>query len=76
MAGKGSKVFLSYARSDREAVKKVGRQLRQAGFEIWDPEEEILPGADSSTELKTALDSASALVVFISPEAMESRSVS
>ena len=76
MVGKVSKVFLSYARSDREAVKKVGRQLQQAGFEIWDPDEEILPGADWSIELKAALDSASALVVFISPEAMESRSVS
>jgi hypothetical protein len=76
MTEKGSKVFLSYARSDRDAVKKVGRQLQQAGFEIWDPDEEILPGADFSTELKTALDSAGAVVVFISPEAMDSRSVS
>ncbi len=76
MAEKGSKVFLSYARSDRDAVTKVGRQLKQAGFQIWDPDEEILPGADWSFELKAALDSADAMVVFISPEAMASRSVS
>ncbi|HEX4772976.1 MAG TPA: toll/interleukin-1 receptor domain-containing protein [Bryobacteraceae bacterium] len=76
MAGKDSRVFLSYARSDREAVKKVGRQLQQAGFEVWDPDEEILPGADWTAELKAALDSAAAIVVFISPEAMDSRSVS
>lgn len=76
MAGKGNKVFLSYARSDRETVKKVGRELRQAGFEVWDPDEQILPGADWSSELKMALDSADAFVVFISPEAMSSRSVS
>lgn len=76
MAEKGSKVFLSYARSDRDAVTKVGRQLQQAGFQIWDPDAEILPGADWSAELKAALDSADAMVVFISPEAMASRSVS
>lgn len=76
MVEKGAKVFLSYARGDRDAVKKIGRQLRQAGFDVWDPDEEILPGADWSGELKTALDSAGAMVIFISPEAMASRSVS
>ena len=76
MGEKGTKVFLSYARSDRDTVKKVGHQLQQAGFEVWDPDEEILPGSDWSTELKSALDSATAIVIFISPEAMASRSVS
>lgn len=68
-------VFLSYARSDRDLVQKIGQELSDAGLEVWDPEEEILPGANSTAELKAALDSASALVVFISPDAMASRSV-
>jgi hypothetical protein len=73
---KGSKVFLSYARSDREPAQKIGHELRQAGFEVWDPDQEILPGADWTGELRMALDSAGAVIVFISPEAMASRSVS
>lgn len=73
---KASKVFLSYARSDQQLVQKVAGELRDAGFEVWDPELEILPGADFTKELKSALESADAMVVFISPEAMQTRSVS
>lgn len=76
MPRKASSVFLSYARSDRDLVQKIGQQLREAGWDVWDPDERILPGANWTAELKAALDSADALVVFISPEAMASRSVS
>jgi hypothetical protein len=38
-------VFFSYARSDRDLVQKIGRELSEAGFEVWDPDQEILPGA-------------------------------
>ncbi len=69
-------VFLSYARSDRDLVQKIGHKLSEAGLEVWDPDRNILPGANWTDELKAALDSASALVVFISPDAMASRSVS
>jgi hypothetical protein len=76
MSRKTGKVFLSYARSDRDPAQKIGRQLREAGFEVWDPDTEILPGADWTVDLKVALDSAGALIVFISPEGLASRSVS
>src|SRR5580698_10281818 len=69
-------IFFSYARNDRDVVQKIGQALSEAGLEVWDPDQKILPGADWTTELKAALDSASALVVFISPDAMASRSVS
>ena len=69
-------IFFSYARSDRDVVQKIGQALSEAGLEVWDPDRKILPGADWTAELKAALDSASALVVFISPDAMASRSVS
>lgn len=76
MVKKRGKVFFSYARSDQEPARKVAHQLRQAGFQVWDPDEEILPGANWTAELKTALDSAEAIVVFISPDAIASRWVS
>jgi hypothetical protein len=68
MSRKTGKVFLSYARSDRDPAQKIGRQLREAGFEVWDPDTEILPGADWTVDLKVALDSAGAQIVFLSPE--------
>ena len=71
-----SGVFLSYARSGRDLAQKSGQELSEAGLEVWDPDQEILPGADSTAELKAALESPGALVVFISPDAMASRSVS
>jgi hypothetical protein len=76
MAQKREPVFFSYARSDKDLVQKVAQQLRQEGLEVWDPDERILPGANWTDELKEALESAGALVVFISPDAMASRSVS
>jgi hypothetical protein len=76
MPQKVRRVFLSYARSDRDLVQKIGQELSEAGLEVWDPDQNILPGANWSAELKAALDSASAFVLFISPEAMASRSVS
>jgi len=71
----GSKVFLSYASADQQPVRRIAEHLRGAGFQVWDPEQEILPGADWLSQLRGALDSASAVVVFVSPDAMESRSV-
>jgi len=76
MRKRGSKVFLSYARRDREPAQKIGDRLRKAGFDVWDPDREILPGANFGAEINSALQSADALVVLISPEAMRSRDVS
>ncbi|MEX5217601.1 MAG: toll/interleukin-1 receptor domain-containing protein [Nitrospiraceae bacterium] len=70
------RVFLSYARADRDQARKLAHHLREAGLDVWDPEREILPGSDFTSALKEALEKAEAVVVLISPEAMESRSVS
>jgi hypothetical protein len=76
MAQKRDHVFISYAQSDKELVQKVAQELRDEGLNVWDPDERILPGANWGKELNKALESALALVVFISPEAIASRSVS
>lgn len=74
--GTPKKVFLSYARADRDRARKLVNHLREAGLEVWDPEQGLLPGSDFTSDLKEALDTAEAVVVLISPDAMESRSVS
>ena len=67
---------MSYARSDREHVQSIATELRDAGFRVWDPDFEILPGSDWTGELKSGLESSDAMLVFVSPRAMESRDVS
>jgi hypothetical protein len=64
-AAKGPPCFLEPCQSDRDLVQKIGQELRDAGLEVWDPDQNILPGANWMDELKAALDSASAFVVFI-----------
>lgn len=76
MNKKSIRVFLSHATRDGDIAQKVGHHLSQAGYDVWDPAEQILPGADWAGELKQALDAAEAIVVFISPEAMASREIS
>ena len=76
MSKAADKIFLSYARADREPARKLAHHLREAGFRVWDPDFEILPGSDWTSALKNALKTSKALVVLISPDAIESRSVS
>lgn len=75
MSSKPVRVFLSYALPDREIARTVGERLSREGFLIWDPETEILPGDNFAAALDAALRAADAMVLFISPEAMKSRSV-
>lgn len=70
------KVFLSYARHDRDLAAKVVSQLELKGHKVWDPERELLPGDEWTGYLKKALADSEAMVVLLSPESAESRWVS
>ena len=73
---KNLKIFLSYSRADRDVVQKVADRLRQAELTVWDPDYDLLAGSEWASEPQSALDSAKAMIVFISPDAMASREVS
>ena len=75
MAKKPGKVFISYGEADRVPARDVADYLKRSGIPVWFDEWDLLPGSDWMGEIKTALDSARALVVFISPEAVKLRSV-
>src|SRR6266852_4287797 len=62
------KVFLSYARADERAAKEISVNLQNAGFDVWDPEREILPGSDFTASLQRALNTSDAMVVLLSPD--------
>jgi TIR domain len=62
------KVFLSYSRADEKAAREISASLQNAGFKVWDPEREILPGSNFAAPLQQALDTADAMVVLLSPD--------
>jgi hypothetical protein len=70
------KIFLSYARHERELAGKLVRQLELKGHKVWDPERELLPGDEWTGSLKKALADSEAMVVLLSPDTANSRWVS
>jgi hypothetical protein len=69
------KVFLSFAAADRKWADKLREHLVAAGFDVWDPNREVLPGEDWSAKISAALREAESMVVLVSPEAAESDAV-
>jgi hypothetical protein len=69
------KVFLSYARPDEKWAREIATRLTKSGLQVWDPEREVLPGDDLSSKVSKALRDSDAMVVLVSPQAVESRSV-
>jgi hypothetical protein len=64
-------VFISHASKDRVLAKRVAESLKLFGFQVWD-ESQVLPGAIIAEQLTEALKSANAMVVLLTPEAVES----
>jgi len=66
------KVFISYAHEDKELAWKISDALKKYGLEVWD-EREIMPGENWAAKVSHALQSSSALIVLITPKALESK---
>ena len=65
------KVFISHAYEDREIAKRLARQLEDAGLEAWD-DSSIMPGDNWAKEISQALTESQAMVVLVSPAALDS----
>ena len=71
-SGRELRIFLSYAQSDRPWARKISELLEAAGFQVFDPADELLPGDNWSLEIGRALDRSDAMVVLISPAGVRS----
>ena len=60
------KVFISYADQDMEVAKQLASELRNAGYEVWNPEKELLPGDDYRIEENKARKRSLAMIVLLS----------
>jgi hypothetical protein len=69
------KVFLSYAQSDAGSARSLAERLSRAGFEVWDPSRELVPGENWASKVGEALDDSDAMVVLLSPDSVDSQQV-
>lgn len=71
-AGNGDVVFISHASADKRFARWLCTDLRAAGYSPWLDEWEIKVGESIPKKLSEGLDTASAMVVVLSPHAVES----
>ena len=67
MDREGHRIFLSHAPSDQRWARQLSEQLEAAGFEVFDPFDELLPGDNWSLAIGRALDTSDAMIVLMSP---------
>ncbi|MGZ9221863.1 MAG: toll/interleukin-1 receptor domain-containing protein [Anaerolineales bacterium] len=62
------RVFLLYARSDEEGVRRLYNYLVKAGANVWLDQEKILPGQDWEYEIHKAIHNSDIVVVCLSKQ--------
>jgi uncharacterized protein len=60
------RVFLLYARGDRETVHRLSRRLVRDGANVWLDMENILPGQDWQHEIHKAIQTSDMVIVCLS----------
>ena len=68
-------VFISYAKSDRDWALKLSNYLKESGLEVWIDAANLFPGDNWALETGRALEICDAMVVLVSPEALQSERV-
>ncbi len=69
------KTYLSYARPDQDLAKELYDGLQKAGHEVWFDEYELDPGYAWGRRIDNALKTSQAMIVLISPDALNSKEV-
>ncbi|MGC1376983.1 MAG: TIR domain-containing protein [Anaerolineales bacterium] len=64
------RIFLSYARADAAAVRKLHRYLCEKGFDVWFDKENLVPGQDWQLEIEKGLSRSDVILVCLSQAAV------
>jgi TIR domain len=67
-----SHIFISYSKEDIDFVRYLRALLENEGFAVWMDETQLTPSARWWKDIEKNIDSCSAFVVVMSPEAYES----
>jgi hypothetical protein len=68
-----AELFISYAREDKEFVRRLHRALEAKGRKVWIDLESILPSAEWRQEIFEAVEAADAIVLIMSPHSATSK---
>lgn len=66
------KVFISHTATDGDLARELASSLSAAGLEVWDSELETGAGENVPLRIGKALAEANAMIVLLSPAAMQS----
>jgi len=64
------KVFITHSHGNRPLVRQVVKTLKQAGLDVWDDEYDLSDNWAKATG--EALEQSDAMVVLITPDALDS----
>ena len=59
------KIFLSYAREDKDRVLELCRKLKENGYDAWIDVDKIFPGQDWDLEIKKAIKSSDVVILCL-----------
>lgn len=66
------KVFISHSQETKNLAKELGEELKRVGMDVWNYEEEILPGDNWAEKMGQALESSQAMVALLTPDVVNS----
>ena len=66
-------VFISYAREDSDAAKRLREDLKDAGLNPWLDKEELLPGQNWENKIKVAISRSRYFVPLFSKTSIEKK---
>ena len=69
------KVFVNHSHADAPLAARVSEALRRSGLEVWAPDLNLLPGDNWAAEVARALEESEAMVVLLTPAAIDSPDV-
>lgn len=64
-------VFISHGFTNAKLAGKIADALREAGFQVWDPND-MFPGDNWGTKVGEALDQSDAMVVVLTADSVRS----
>lgn len=68
------RVFISHSSTDEKIADHIRDFLTKVGFQVWDPDRDLLPGSNWLTETGRALEHADAVVLLLSDASLRSES--
>jgi formylglycine-generating enzyme required for sulfatase activity len=70
---KSIRVFISYARKDFHAARRIYDELKSRGFKPWMDKVDLLPGMTWRDEIKRSIDESHFFLALLSPHALSER---